>query len=221
MKRSQINTYLRDAITFIRTCGFHLPPFAFWTVARWRAQGAKAAAVRRAGLGWDITDFGSGDFKRLGGLLFTIRNGVKGSGRTYAEKLMVVGENQVTPMHFHHEKTEDIINRGGGILMVRLYNADKKDGLARTRVRVAVDGTTRTIAAGGLIKLTPGESITMTPRLYHTFCAAAGRGTVLVGEVSTVNDDTNDNRFLKPMGRFPRIEEDEPPLYPLCFETQS
>ena len=38
-------------------------------------------------------------------------------------------------------------------------------------------------------------------------------GKVLVGEVSKVNDDVNDNRFLKPTGRFPEIEEDEPPLH--------
>ena len=33
-----------------------------------------------------------------------------------------------------------------------------------------------------------------------------------------VNDDNADNRFYEPQGRFPTIEEDEEPLYPLCFE---
>lgn len=32
-------------------------------------------------------------------------------------------------------------------------------------------------------------------------------------EVSKVNDDTNDNRFYEKIGRFPKIEEDEKPLY--------
>jgi len=41
---------------------------------------------------------------------------------------------------------------------------------------------------------------------------------VLVGEVSTVNDDTNDNFFYEEIGRFPQIEEDEAPLYLLSSE---
>ena len=35
---------------------------------------------------------------------------------------------------------------------------------------------------------------------------------VLAGEVSRVNDDHTDNRFLEKAGRFPAIEEDAPPL---------
>jgi len=35
----------------------------------------------------------------------------------------------------------------------------------------------------------------------------------LVGEVSECNDDYTDNRFYEEVGRFPAIEEDEPPLY--------
>ena len=41
--------------------------------------------------------------------------------------------------------------------------------------------------------------------------AHAPRGRVLLGEVSVVNDDVNDNRFHQPVGRFPEVEEDEPP----------
>ena len=59
--------------------------------------------------------------------------------------------------------------------------------------------------------LEPGESITLVPRCYHTFWGEGGR--VLVGEVSLVNDDYADNRFFEPVGRFPDVEEDEPPLY--------
>ena len=39
----------------------------------------------------------------------------------------------------------------------------------------------------------------------------APRGRVLLGEVSVVNDDVNDNRFHQAVGRFPEIEEDELP----------
>jgi len=220
MKRSQINAIMRQTVAFMRRCRFHLPRFAFWSPAQWARKGAAAGGIRAARLGWDITDFGSGDFARCGLFLFTIRNGKKGTGRAYAEKIMVVRERQVTPMHYHFEKTEDIINRGGGNLVVRLYNAGRRENLARTRVRVAVDGEVRSLPAGGTIVLTPGESITLPPRLYHTFHGQPGRGTVLVGEVSTVNDDARDNRFHAPAGRFPAIVEDTPPLYPLCFEYQ-
>lgn len=54
------------------------------------------------------------------------------------------------------------------------------------------------------------------PGLYHEFCAEGG--TVLIGEVSAVNDDTTDNRFTEEVGRFPEIEGDQPPLYYLCNE---
>jgi hypothetical protein len=47
--------------------------------------------------------------------------------------------------------------------------------------------------------------------LYHKFWGEDS--TVLVGEVSVVNDDYTDNRFLDPIGRFPDIEEDVEPFY--------
>jgi D-lyxose ketol-isomerase len=81
---------------------------------------------------------------------------------------------------------------------------------------VSTDGVVRTVSAGGQVRLLPGESITLTPRLYHTFWGEGSR--VLVGEVSVVNDDHTDNRFLKPVGRFPQIVEDEPPLHLLTVD---
>ena len=41
---------------------------------------------------------------------------------------------------------------------------------------------------------------------------------MLVGEVSSCNDDVADNRFFEPIGRFPAVEEDEPPYRLLCTE---
>lgn len=46
----------------------------------------------------------------------------------------------------------------------------------------------------------------------------AGTGAVLIGEVSQCNDDDTDNHFDPPMGRFPVIEEDEPPYRLLVNE---
>ena len=216
MKRSEINAIMRDADAFFTAHSFYLPPFAYWSPEEWATKGPEVREIVDNGLGWDITDFGQGDYPNLGLFLFTLRNGTPENlrskqGKIYAEKIMIVDPDQVTPMHFHWAKTEDIINRGGGNLVVRLYNATDDGELAQSPVSVSTDGVRRTVSAGDAVVLTPGESITLPPYLYHSFWGTGSR--VLVGEVSAVNDDQEDNRFHKPLGRFPDIEEDEPPLY--------
>jgi D-lyxose ketol-isomerase len=119
MKRSEINSIMREADAFMKKQGFHLPPFAYWKPDDWLTKGREVGEIIDRMLGWDITDFGSGDFAHTGLFVFTIRNGniqnlAKGGGKLYAEKILVSDVNQVTPMHFHWSKTEDIINRGGG-----------------------------------------------------------------------------------------------------------
>jgi D-lyxose ketol-isomerase len=228
MKRSEINAVMREGIAFLERRNFYLPPFAWWTPEEWRSKGPECRDLLRQQLGWDITDFGSGNYERQGLFLFTIRNGTledlaNPKGKTYGEKVLIVGEGQVTPTHFHFQKMEDIINRGGGNLVVRLWNSDEQEGLADSEVMVSADGVRVTIPAGGALTLKPGESVCLPPGLYHQFYGEEGAGTVLVGEVSCVNDDHTDNRFYEPMGRFPQIEEDEPPLhlllgdYPRCY----
>lgn len=221
MKRSTINMIMRDANAFMRAHHFYLPPFAYWSPETWRTKGPEVREIVENAMGWDITDFGSGDYEHCGLFLFTLRNGHPSNwetmaGKLYAEKIMVVGVDQVTPMHYHWNKSEDIINRGGGELVVQLYNVTENDDLAETPVTVSVDGAARVVEAGGVVTLSPGESITLPTRLYHTFWGDGSR--VLVGEVSMVNDDARDNRFYEPVGRFPDIEEDEPPLYLLITD---
>ena len=221
MKRSEINAHIGAAIEFMAQHQFHLPPFAFWSPEDWAARGHEADEIRDCALGWDLTDFGSGDFSKVGLLLFTIRNGHpsdKRYAKQFCEKIMIAEEDQVTPMHFHWFKSEDIINRGGGNLVVQLYNANEDEQLADSDVTVSTDGVTRTVKAGELLRLGPGESITLVNHVYHKFWAEKGTGKVLLGEVSLVNDDANDNRFLEPAGRFPDIDEDEPPRRLLCSE---
>lgn len=221
MKRSEINARMADAVDFFATQNFRLPPFAFWGPADWRTKGAEADEIRGCHLGWDLTDFGQGDFDRQGLLLFTVRNGNAAdpeNRKGYAEKIMIVEEDQVTPWHFHSAKMEDIINRGGGNLVVELANAAGIGGLDDTDVVVSTDGVRRTVPARGTVVLRPGESITMTQGLAHKFYGESDQGKVLVGEVSSVNDDETDNYFIEPAGRFPDIEEDEDPLYLLCTE---
>lgn len=221
MKRSEVNAILRESGEFCRQMNFPLPPFAFWTPEQWTQAGTEYDEIRDCRLGWDITDFGLGRFETDGLTLFTIRNGSPTNPayiKPYCEKLLISGEDQVSPMHFHWNKMEDIICRGGGNLMMQLYNATPDEQLADTPVRVSMDGRSFTVPAGETLRLTAGESVTLPPYCYHKFWAEGGTGVCLIGEVSKVNDDEWDNRFLEPLGRFPAIEEDEPQLYLLCTE---
>ena len=129
---------------------------------------------------------------------------------------MLVRKGQITPMHFHWNKMEDIINRGGGNLMIELWKAGADEQPVKGNFSVQIDGVTRNVKAGEIIIITPGESITIEPYVYHKFWAE--NKTSLIGEVSTINDDAKDNRFLEPLGRFPEILEDEPPFRLLCTE---
>jgi D-lyxose ketol-isomerase len=138
--------------------------------------------------------------------------------KPYAEKIMITEEEQITPFHFHWHKMEDIINRGGGNLLIQLYNSDSQENFAETPVKVSIDGRNYTVAPGETIKLKPGESISLSPGMYHKFQGEKGSGKILLGEVSQVNDDQNDNRFYEPAGRFPKIDEDEPASFILCNE---
>ncbi len=214
MKRSEINQRIEEVNAFLIERRFVLPPFAYWSPNDWLRKGGEVREIVERKLGWDVTDFGSGDFESMGLFLFTLRNGdasrlEQGRGKLYGEKILVVEVDQVTPMHLHKVKTEDVINRGGGRLAVKLYNSTDDGGLDDSDVTVSVDAVPRTLAAGSTIVLEPGESVTLEDGLYHEFWGLDQR--VLAGEVSLVNDDATDNYFYEEVGRFPRIEEDEEP----------
>ena len=223
MKRSEINRALKELETMCQVCRFPLPPFCHFTPEQWCSIGHEYDEVRDCMLGWDITDYGMGDFDRCGFSLITIRNGSQAMPdrypKVYAEKLLYLKEGQYAANHFHWFKTEDIINRGGGNVLIRVWNALPDEEIDReSPVTVHSDGRTYEVPAGTQVRLTPGESIHIPQRLYHDFSVEPGSGPVLLGEVSQCNDDNTDNRFLPPVGRFPTIEEDEPPYRLLCNE---
>jgi D-lyxose ketol-isomerase len=222
MKRSRVNEIIREAEAFIGSFGYVLPPFARWSPDEIKARRGEIGAIVERRMGWDITDYGQGRFDELGLFLFTVRNGLvgdlaRGGGMLYAEKIMISRKDQLSPMHRHYSKAEDIINRGGGRLVLELFMPDERGEIdGRAEVSVPVDGIERRLPAGGLLKLDPGESVTLLPGVWHAFWGEGGD--VLIGEVSTVNDDLRDNWFRDPIGRFSEIEEDEPPLHLLVSD---
>ena len=223
MKRSEINAALKELEAMCGKYHCYLPPFCHFTPEEWKSKGHEYDEIRDCMLGWDITDYGLGKFDELGFSLITIRNGNRLMAdkypKVYAEKLLYLKEGQYAPNHFHWFKTEDIINRGGGNVLIRVYNSNPDESVDKeSPVQVHTDGRTYVVPAGTQIRLMPGESITVTPGLYHDFDVEPGTGPVLLGEVSQCNDDNTDNRFDPPMGRFPEIEEDEPAYRLLCNE---
>ncbi|KGF67562.1 sugar ABC transporter [Hoeflea sp. BAL378] len=223
MERSQINEILSESDRFIRSFGYVMPPFAYWSPEEMRIRtGTDAGDIRANRLGWDITDYGQGKFEELGLFLFTVRNGsaadlAQGRGMLYAEKIMISRDRQLSPMHRHNIKAEDIINRGGATLVLELF-ASREDGSIdpAAPVEVLTDGVRRRLDAGGRLRLDPGESVTLMPGVWHAFWGEGGD--VLIGEVSTVNDDLTDNVFREPIGRFSTIIEDEKPRHLLVSD---
>ena len=223
MKRSEINAALREMEQMLWDYRFSLPDFCGFTPEDWAEKGHEYDEVRDNMLGWDITDYGLGKFDEVGFSLITLRNGNLARKdrypKTYAEKLLYIKEGQYSPMHFHWSKMEDIINRGGGTVLIRVFNSLPDEEIDRVSpVTVHVDGCESVVPAGTQVRLRPGQSICITPYLNHDFEVAPGGGPVLLGEVSQCNDDEHDNRFNPPVGRFPAIEEDEPPYRLLCSE---
>ncbi|WP_299655192.1 D-lyxose/D-mannose family sugar isomerase [uncultured Jannaschia sp.] len=222
MKRSEINAIMADAHEMIRRHGFTLPPFADWTPEEFVKSLNRARHVIDARCGWDITDYGAGDFETMGLFLFTLRNGRladlrKGGGMCYAEKLLISRQDQLSPMHTHVIKSEDIINRGGATLVVELYGSDDAGGFAEDRGgTVWCDGIRRDYVPGEKLSFAPGESVTLRPGDWHAFWGEGGD--VLVGEISTVNDDETDNIFRDPIGRFSTIDEDTTPTHLLVSD---
>jgi len=221
MRRSEINRAIATAKKFFADHKFLLPPFADWSADELRQKLSAQSNVYRGRLGWDVTDFNSGDFAKSGILLFTIRNGEKaklatGRGRLYCEKLLYFSSGQGCPLHSHYVKTEDIINRGGGRLTIRLMHGDLRGNPRKEPAQFLLDEEPVIFEGKTTVYLEPGQSIVLEPGVFHAL-EAEGEP-VMLGEVSLVNDDVNDNIFLTPMARFAAIEEDESPLHLLCAD---
>ena len=189
MKRSEINAAVREATAAFARHGWALPPNPRW----------------------DVTDFGLGDFWRFGLTLVNLAEQPE-----YCEKVMYARKGQDTPQHYHRVKKEDIICRWGR-LAIRIYPDETAPAGGRASVRLQVNGAEREVPTDRALVLGAGERITLTPNVQHSFWADSDY--VIIGEVSTANDDVHDNYFEDPdIGRFSSIDEDEPPLVRLVSE---
>lgn len=217
MKRSEINAAIEYVVNNIKEFKLPLPPFAYYKIEDWKKLDKTEEEIVDNMLGWDVTDFGTNDFLKTGLTVFVFRNGSFSNKekypKPYCEKLLYVRDGQVLPYHFHWNKTEDIINRGGGDLEITLWKADENEKFSDEDLVVTIDGKKVKVPAGGKIILKPGQSVTLLPYQYHMWKGVPGTGDVLLFEVSTTNDDNVDNRFYEQNDRIPAIEEDEDAKY--------
>ncbi|NOY78666.1 MAG: D-lyxose/D-mannose family sugar isomerase [Calditrichaeota bacterium] len=189
MKRSEINRAIKQAMACFERNGWHLPPNPRW----------------------DVTDAGLGDFKKYGLVLVNLAEEDE-----YCEKLMYGVKNQRTPAHCHRQKKEDIICRNGE-LAIQVWNHNPNEKREPQIFQVKINGEMRDVRSGDIIHLKAGERITLVPGVYHEFWPESEE--CIIGEVSSHNDDLHDNFFANPdVGRFPEIEEDEPPFVKLVNE---
>ncbi|MEM8901588.1 MAG: D-lyxose/D-mannose family sugar isomerase [Bacteroidota bacterium] len=160
---------------------------------------------------WDVTDFGLGDFPSYGLVLVNLAEEAE-----YCEKLMYARHGQHTPVHAHKVKKEDIIVRMG-LLSIQLWcgrpDRPKEESFSLKRNRELM-----TLSHGEVLTLSAGERITIPPGIFHEFWPEST--SCIIGEVSTANDDQNDNYFINPdIGRFSQIIEDEPSLLKLVSDN--
>ena len=189
MKRSEINRAYRQAKACFVKIRWKLPPEPRW----------------------DISDFGLGEFRKNGLVLVNLTEETE-----YCEKLMYCLKNQVTPLHTHAQKKEDIICRHGK-LAIELWAGHPKRTRKGKIFCLKRNSRAFEVCSGDVIGLQAGERVTLTPGIYHAFWSASPE--CVVGEVSTAHDDLNDNFFVNPeIGRFPEITEDEQPCVRLVSE---
>ena len=92
---------------------------------------------------------------------------------------------------------------------MEVWQADENNQLTDREFSLSVDGMKRKFSPGDKLIIHPGESVCLEPYLAHCFYGEKGFGPVMVGEVSSVNDDSADNCFIGGQPRFDNIIEDE------------
>jgi D-lyxose ketol-isomerase len=80
-----------------------------------------------------------------------------------------------------------------------------------------VNNRTQQFKGGDIVVLESGHRVTLVPGVWHEFAPVSDE--CIIGEVSTANDDANDNFFANPdVGRYPHVDEDEPAIVKLLSD---
>jgi len=236
VKRSEINATMLLARDFFEAYRFKLPKWAAWSVVNWDYSGEEMQAIKDCQLGWDVTDFGLGDFLSQGMTSFMLRNGqpsrksdqevsekipaetLNGLGRHYSEKILLVQLHQALPLLALKHRTHDLINRGGGDLVIQVYQSTPEHNLdEKSRIPLQVNGIAYNVKAGGIVRLVPGDGLTLQAGIYYKYWAE--KASCIVGSISSTCDERNDYRFFDlNCQRFPEIEPDESPIHLLHYE---
>ncbi len=197
---------IKDAELLFELNGFRLPPFAYLMPSEWLTKSASYSELRHNGLGWMCTDFGA-DHGAV--IRFILRRGdpeAEKYRKPYSEEIFMCRKGTSVPPHCHLSRMQDIVNRGGGVLTVRILGTRK--GMENVTLRK--DGFTFTVHQYGLVKLCEGESLTIPAGCIHEICADGDD--VAVSEISTFMCITSDDYFtVRKPARSLKLEEDEPP----------
>ncbi len=186
MKQSEINQLCREAAECLKTHHWVLPPNPEWSA----------------------TDFGLGDYKKVGLVEVLLANEPE-----YCEKIMYAREGMVTPAHTHYEKKEDIICRHGR-LKITVWSSNPREHGEKAPVEVKINRRLETHQSGVPFELAAGARITLTSGIWHEFVPVGAP--CVIGEVSTFCNEETDNIFAdKKIDIFQAPEADEPPSLPV------
>ena len=159
---------------------------------------------------WDVTDFGLGDWQSFGLVLVNLAEHPE-----YCEKLMYARQGMTTPAHCHLRKKEDIISRWGS-LRIQGWPGFPTETTGQP-FELLVNSRPLKIKGGDFVVLESGHRVTLIPGVWHEFAPVTDE--CIIGEVSTANDDANDNFFVnQDIGRYPQVEEDEPAILKLLSD---
>ena len=159
MKRSEINRLIEDALKFFQEMHFKLPPLGYLDTGAMEQAGGIVRGSGNESVGMGPHGFWYREFQCGRVAAF---HPSKRESATRPEALC--GKNHDRPggtgdphAFSTGPKMEDIINRGGGNLMIQLYPSDREGGFAKKSFQVSLDGLKRELKPRRLGQVAAGR----------------------------------------------------------------